>query len=219
MSSWHCSLLLFVSSHHFFDLCNCLSWVESLSKYDKHSEKRNFHRVSQGEAHYWTSQQYKLLFSEVWYSLSTIRLSHITCNVRIIWNHLRARLGAVHDRVASIEREGILKFSQTFLSKFITGVDHPPICLHNVTAVNCYFCHSINSGFLYWTVPHIHHRHFFTLLDNTLGFLTVWQKLNTSIHQCLQGNSTMQTYKNKEWNWVAGHLRIEMCTLLRPEDN
>lgn len=55
MTSWHCSFLLFVSSHHFFDLCNGLSWVESLSKYDKHSKKGNFHHVSQGEAHYYTS--------------------------------------------------------------------------------------------------------------------------------------------------------------------
>lgn len=56
--------------------------------------------------------------------------------------YLGASLGAVHDSVAAVEREGVLKFSQTFLSKFITGVNHPPVCLwDNNTVVICHLLH------------------------------------------------------------------------------
>lgn len=45
------------------------------------------------------------------------------------FKYLRARLGAVHDSVAAVKGEGVLKFGQTFLCEFITGVNHPPVCL------------------------------------------------------------------------------------------
>lgn len=70
-------------------------------------------------------------------------------HVSIFCNHLGAGLCAVHDRVAAVERKGILKFSQTLLSKFITGVNHPPICLQdNDTTVSCCFHHSFSFIFI-----------------------------------------------------------------------
>lgn len=47
--------------------------------------------------------------------------------LRYLWT----RLGAVHDRVAAVEREGVLKLRQTFLCEFIAGVDHPPVGLRD----------------------------------------------------------------------------------------
>ena len=63
--------------------------------------------------------------------------------------YLGARFGAVHDSVAAIEREGILKLRQTFLSEFITGVNHPPICLQNniTVVISCLF--ALFLGFLW----------------------------------------------------------------------
>lgn len=56
--------------------------------------------------------------------------------------YLGASLGAVHDSVAAVEREGVLKFGQTFLSEFITGINHPPVCLSDYnTVVICRLLH------------------------------------------------------------------------------
>lgn len=69
--------------------------------------------------------------------------------VSIFCNHLGAGLCAVHDGVAAVKRKGILKFSQTLLGKFITGVNHPPICLqNNDIAVNSCFYHSFRFIFI-----------------------------------------------------------------------
>lgn len=48
---------------------------------------------------------------------------------KALFKYLGTRLGAVHDSVAAVEREGVLKFRQTFLSELITGVNHPPVGL------------------------------------------------------------------------------------------
>lgn len=62
--------------------------------------------------------------------------------VCVLCNYLGASLGTVHDSVAAVEREGVLKFRQTFLSEFITRVNHPPICLwDNHTVVICCLLH------------------------------------------------------------------------------
>lgn len=43
--------------------------------------------------------------------------------------HLGTSLSAVHDSVAAVQREGVLKFRQALLCEFITGVNHPPVRL------------------------------------------------------------------------------------------
>lgn len=63
-------------------------------------------------------------------------LSEKNCACGNLLLYLGAGLGTVHDGVAAVEREWILKFRQTFLSKFITGVNHPPICLWDITQLS-----------------------------------------------------------------------------------
>lgn len=53
-----------------------------------------------------------------------------------VLKYLGTRLSAVHDSVAAVEREGVLKFRQTLLSEFITGVNHPPVCLWDNNTVD-----------------------------------------------------------------------------------
>jgi len=55
------------------------------------------------------------------------------------FKYLGASLSAVHDSVAAVKWEGVLKSRQTFLCEFITGVNHPPVCLWDNNSVHCYF--------------------------------------------------------------------------------
>lgn len=166
-----CCFLLFVSRHHFLDLCNGLSWVEPLWRRSSNTQWECktlltmwvWWRMVMKECLYCmysvNASKCKLFFPLFyWFIFRSTFIcvaTYVTVNERmlilyikniegkdlcvcVLCNYLGASLGTVHDSVAAVEREGVLKFRQTFLSEFITRVNHPPICLwDNHTVVIC----------------------------------------------------------------------------------
>lgn len=122
--------------------------------------------------------------------------------MRIFCNHLGAGLGAVHDSVAPVERKGILKFSQTFLSKFITGVNHPPICLQNNN--NCCFHYSFS----------------FIFILNPCTYSTQTEKSevtgNLRIETCTLLWPEEDFRMNKLWLWLLWQHPLIKCSIIPP---